>query len=177
MSEEMVRLLALRERKHRIVIAKARLAYNTECFEQTVISRIWHEAYMRWTGDDLDKHFHSGMSGIQQNCPLLADSFGADEAAVGHELHSDGMTFAVGDIFTAHGQLYETDGCAVVDGQPLILARPMDVSGTLSQTATLCKKSTGDLVAIKLNDKIAMHAHCWYWEWPTDVLFLHAAHA
>ena len=87
----------------------------------------------------MDKHFHSGVIGIQQNCPLLADSFGADEAAVGHELHYEGMTFAVGDIFTAHGQLYETDLCAVVDGQPLILARPMDVSGTLSKTATLCK--------------------------------------
>ena len=125
--------------------------------------------------DDLDTHFHSAHGdGIQH---AMADEFGAGEAAVGHELHYEGMTFAVGDIFTAHGQLYETDGCAVVDDQPLILARPMDVSKILSKTATICKKSTGDIVAIKLNDKIAMHAHCWSWESPTDVTVLHAAHA
>ena len=114
------------------------------------------------------------MIGIQQNCPALADKFGADEAAVGHELHSDGMTFAVGDIFTAHGQLYTTDRCALVDGQSWILARLMDVS-RMSKTATLCKKGTGDLVAIKLNDKIAMHAHCWCWESDEHLLVLHAA--
>ena len=36
--------------------------------------------------DDLDKHFHSDVFGIQQ---ALVDEFGAGEAAVyiGHELH------------------------------------------------------------------------------------------
>ena len=70
------------ERKHRIVIMKARHAYNTSAFERTVMSRIWLDAYRRWTGNELDKHFHSGVLGIQQNCPALADKFGADEAAV-----------------------------------------------------------------------------------------------
>ena len=79
------------ECKHRIVIARASQVYNTEVFEKTLISRIWHDAYMRWTGDNLDKHFHSGVIGIQQNCQALADELGAGEAAVGSELHCDGI--------------------------------------------------------------------------------------
>ena len=47
------------ERKHRLIIAKAVKVYNTEVYEKSVISRLWHDTYMKWTGDNIDKHFHS----------------------------------------------------------------------------------------------------------------------
>ena len=50
--------------------------------------------------DDLDTHFHSAHGdGIQH---AMADEFGAGEAAVGHELHYEGRTSAVGQ----HTQVY-----------------------------------------------------------------------
>ena len=42
------------ERKHRIVLRKARHAFNTRTFEKTCIARLWLETHRVWTGNDMD---------------------------------------------------------------------------------------------------------------------------
>ena len=64
---------------------------------------------------------------------------------------------------------------ATVDCQPMLLARQLVILKVVSNTATLCKAGSGDIVAIRFMDRVAFPCHCWCCESSTDMLVLHDA--
>ena len=118
---------------------------------------------------------HSGLLGDQRSCPSVASALGATDAVVSKRLHSNGMDFAAGDIFSAQGALFKTVYCASVDEKLMVLARPLRVARALGSWASLCTVDhAGDHVAANVNEKEAFAAHCWSWVSATDALVLHA---
>ena len=138
------------------------------------IMRLWLGMHRTWIDGRQDGPLHSGLHGGQRICPSVASALGASDAVVSESLHSNGMTFAVGDIVSAQGALYKMVACANVDEKLMVLDQPLRVARSISDAASLYTVDHGGLVAAKVNEKEAFAAHCWSWESETEVLVLHA---
>ena len=63
------------------------------------IKRLWTNMHRTWVDGSMAGPLRSGLLGDQRSAPEVASALGATDVVVSKRLHSNGMDFAVGDIF------------------------------------------------------------------------------
>ena len=89
-------------------------------------------------------------------------------------LKVEGMTYGVGDIVIVSAQIHEVRLCVRANTDYMLMLQPFELVRLSTSTASVWRRDrTASLKATKVKDKLAVHAHCWYWQGEDRCFVLH----